>query len=60
MGGLKWKNSWGSLRVWVADITYIKTHEGFLYLAVVQDLFSRQVVGWSMQPRMDADVVLKA
>jgi putative transposase len=47
-------------RVWVTDITYIKTHEGFLYLAVVLDLFSRQVVGWSMQPRMDADVVLKA
>lgn len=47
-------------RVWVTDITYIKTHEGFLYLAVVLDLFSRQVVGWSMQSRMDTDVVLKA
>mgnify|MGYP000175599738 CR=1 FL=1 len=44
----------------VCDITYIKTHEGFLYLAVVLDLFSRQVVGWSMQSRMDTDVVLKA
>ena len=33
---------------WVTDITYIRTHEGWLYLAVVVDLFSRQVVGWSM------------
>ena len=46
--------------VWVTDITYIKTHERFLYLAVVLDLFSRQVIGWSMQSRMEADVVLKA
>ena len=35
-------------RSWVTDITYIRTHEGWLYLAVVVDLFSRQVVGWSM------------
>ena len=34
--------------VWVTDITYIRTHQGWLYLAVVLDLFSRQVVGWSM------------
>jgi len=45
---------------WVTDITYIRTHEGWLYLAVVIDLFSRQVVGWSMQPRMERDLVLKA
>jgi putative transposase len=37
---------------WVTDITYIRTHEGWLYLAVVLDLFSRQVVGWSMGERM--------
>jgi len=36
---------------WVTDITYIRTHEGFLYLAVVIDLFSRRVIGWSMQGR---------
>ncbi len=36
---------------WVTDITYIRTHEGWLYLAVVVDLFSRQVVGWSMGSR---------
>lgn len=47
-------------QVWVTDITYIKTHEGFLYLAVVIDLFSRRVVGWSMQSRMHMDLVLSA
>jgi len=47
-------------RVWVTDITYIRTYEGWLYLAVVIDLFSRQVVGWSMQPKMHTDLILKA
>ena len=47
-------------RVWVTDITYIKTHEGWLYLAVVIDLFSRRVVGWSAQPRMTTDLALHA
>lgn len=46
--------------VWVTDITYIKTHEGWLYLAVVIDLYSRRVVGFSMQPRMHMDLVLTA
>ena len=45
---------------WVTDITYIRTHEGWLYLAVVVDLFSRQVVGWSMGSRIDAALVLDA
>ncbi|CAM3955013.1 IS3 family transposase [Paracidovorax anthurii] len=45
---------------WVADITYIRTHEGWLYLAVVVDLFSRQVVGWSMGNRIDTGLVLDA
>jgi putative transposase len=45
---------------WVTDITYIRTHEGWLYLAVVVDLFSRQVVGWSMGSRIDTDLVLDA
>ena len=35
------------------DLTYIRTHEGWLYVAVVVDLFSRQVVGWSMGSRID-------
>ncbi len=47
-------------RVWVTDITYIKTMEGFAYLAVVIDLFSRRVIGWSMQSRQTTDVVLQA
>jgi len=45
---------------WVTDITYIRTHEGWLYLAVVVDLFSRQVVGWSMGSRIDTGLVLDA
>lgn len=45
---------------WVADITYIKTYEGWLYLAVVLDLFSRKIIGWSMQPNMTKDIVIKA
>ena len=47
-------------QAWLTDITMIRTHEGWLYLAVVVDLNSRQVVGWSMQSRMHADLVLKA
>ena len=47
-------------QIWVTDITYIRTYEGWLYLAVVIDLFSRQVVGWSMQSKMHTDLVLKA
>ena len=39
-------------RVWVTDITYLRTHEGWLFLAAVIDLFSRQVIGCSMQTRM--------
>jgi putative transposase len=50
----------GPDRVWVTDITYIRTHEGWLYLAVVIDLFSRRVVGWSAQPRMTTDLALQA
>lgn len=45
---------------WVTDITYIGTHEGWLYLAVVVDLFSPKVIGWSMQPRMTKEIVLNA
>ena len=47
-------------KVWVTDITYIRTHEGWLYLAAVIDLFSRQVVGWSMGTRMETELVLNA
>lgn len=47
-------------RVYVGDITYIWTQQGWLYLAVVLDLFSRQVVGWSMNQRMTREVVKDA
>lgn len=47
-------------QVWVTDITYIRTHEGWLYLAVVIDLYSRQVIGWSMQNSLHTEVVLQA
>ena len=46
--------------VWVGDITYIATDEGWVYLAVVLDLFSRKVVGWSMADRMTATLVCDA
>ncbi len=45
---------------WVVDITYIATAQGWLYLAVVMDLFSRQIVGWPMQPRMKTALVVDA
>jgi putative transposase len=45
---------------YVADITYIWTREGWLYLAVVIDLYSRKVVGWSMSSRMKAQLVVDA
>lgn len=47
-------------QTWTADITYIWTDEGWLYLAVVIDLFNREVVGWSIKPRMTTDIVLDA
>lgn len=46
--------------VWVTDITYIRTLEGWLFLAVIIDLFSRQVIGWSMDSRINTDFVLNA
>jgi len=46
--------------VWTADITYIWTQEGWLYLAVVMDLFSRQIVGWAMDKRIKAQLVMDA
>jgi putative transposase len=45
---------------WVADLTYIWTAEGWLYLAVVMDLFSRRVIGWSMQETMERKLVIDA
>lgn len=47
-------------RAWVTDITYIRTYQGWLYLAVVIDLYSRRVVGWSMQPTLARELVVDA
>ena len=45
---------------WTADITYVRTREGWLYLAVVIDLFARKIVGWAMRADMKADLPLEA
>ena len=47
-------------RVWAADIKQIRTGEGWLYLAAVQDLFSRRIVGWAMDSNMRAPLVVAA
>lgn len=47
-------------KVWVSDITYLWTDEGWLYLAVFLDLYSRMVVGWSMSERMTSELVVSA
>ena len=47
-------------RVWTADITYIPTREGWLYLAVVMDLYTRMIVGWSMDKMMTRELVMNA
>lgn len=47
-------------RVWLADITYIPTREGFLYLAFILDAHSRRIVGWSMAPHMRTELVVDA
>lgn len=50
----------GPNQKWAADITYLSTGEGWLYLAVVMDLFSRRIVGWSMSDSLEAKLVLRA
>ena len=47
-------------RIWVADITYLRTWQGWLYLVAVQDLFSRRIVGWSMADHMRTELVSDA
>jgi transposase InsO family protein len=47
-------------QTWTADITYIPTDEGWLYLAAVEDLYSRKIVGWSMSDRIDSRLVVDA
>ena len=50
----------GPDRLWVADITYIPTWAGFLYLAVVLDVWSRRIVGWAIEPHLKTELVLSA
>ena len=50
----------GPNRLWVADITYIPTWAGFLYLAIVLDVFSRKIVGWSMATHLRTELVIEA
>jgi len=47
-------------QAWVSDITYVRTHEGFLYVATVLDLFSRRIIGWSMDKNIDRHLVIRA
>ena len=47
-------------RVWLADITYVATDQGWLYLATVLDLYSRRIVGWAMEDHLRADLPLAA
>ena len=47
-------------RLWVADITYVPTLPGFLYLAIILDVFSRRVVGWSMASHQRTELVIEA
>ncbi len=53
-------NPLGPNEVWAGDITYLKTGEGWMYLAVVMDLFSRRIVGWHIDKRMTTDLIVKA
>jgi putative transposase len=47
-------------RVWVTDVTYIRTWQGWLYLAAVMDLYARNIVGWSMKPTLARELVVDA
>lgn len=47
-------------QIWIADITYIRPHEGWLYLAVVVDLYSRMLIGWSMKPTLVRELAIPA
>jgi transposase InsO family protein len=53
-------DGWRVNQAWVADITYVATNQGWLYLACVMDLASRRIVGWSMSERITADLVCQA
>lgn len=47
-------------QVWAGDVTYLRTGEGWMYLAIVMDLYSRRIIGWHIDKRMTTDLVSKA
>ncbi|WP_205702118.1 DDE-type integrase/transposase/recombinase [Candidatus Williamhamiltonella defendens] len=47
-------------KVWTTDITYIRTYQGWLYLAIVMDLYSRQIVGWALAEHMKTELCVAA
>ena len=53
-------NSKKENQIWTSDITYIWTKEGWLYLAVIMDIYSRKIVGWSLSSSLSAELVIKA
>jgi putative transposase len=53
-------NPVGPNQVWAGDVTYLRTGEGWMYLAIVMDLYSRRIIGWHIDKRMTADLVSKA
>ena len=53
-------NPVGKNQVWAGDITYLRTDEGWMYLAVVMDLYSRRIIGWHISKRMTTDLISKA
>lgn len=53
-------NPVGPNQIWAGDVTYLKTGEGWMYLAIVMDLYSRRIVGWHIDKRMTTDLVSKA
>ena len=53
-------NPVGPNQVWAGDITYLKTGEGWMYLAIVMDLYSRRIIGWEIHKRMTTDLVERA
>lgn len=53
-------NPVGPNQIWAGDVTYLKTGEGWMYLAIVMDLYARKIVGWQMSSRMTTDLVCQA
>jgi putative transposase len=53
-------NSEAANQVWAGDITYLRTHEGWLYLVIVMDLHARRIVGWAMDKRLTVDLIKRA